>query len=179
MDSVRGVKGEDEVDAPSRHRPQAECRRWLVRWRLYKSSRWSLIDLVHMATCGWGTCVVCPITFNMLLNPQLWIFGNVCSFEPSEFSSTVKLGYTVEYWIHQKQPVEFVIFHMAQPPYRHIRGLLLSRTVNIWLVVQQYAHDVVDMLYLPLQKVTYYYSAEVVHRRCAQWFYKCMYIHIH
>ena len=53
-----------------------------------------------------------------------------------------------------------------QPPYRHIRGLLLSRTVNIWLVVQQYAHDVDDM-YLPLQKVTYYYSAEVVHRRCA------------
>ena len=42
-----------------------------------------------------------------------------------------------------------VIFR-AQPPYRHIRGLLLSRTVNIWLVlVQQYAHDVVDM-YLPL-----------------------------
>ena len=67
---------------------------------------------------------------------------------------------------------ERVIFR-AQPPYRHIRELLLSRTVNIWLVVQQYAHDVVDM-YLPLQKVTYYYSAEVVHRRCAQWFYKCM-----
>ena len=60
--------------------------------------------------------------------------------------------------------------HSRVVAFAHSKYLTYSATI--------YAHNVVDM-YLPLQKVTYYYSAEVVHRRCAQWFYKCMYIHIH
>ena len=41
-----------------------------------------------------------------------------------------------------------VIFR-AQPPYRHIRGLLFAHSKYLTCTVQQYAHDVVDM-YLPL-----------------------------
>ena len=77
--------------------------RWAILWSTEsnKSSRWSLMDLIHMWLHALFAGLYCGV-----LNPTkaaggVWWIWYTCGY------MLYSLGYTVEYWIQQKQPVEF------------------------------------------------------------------------